>query len=293
MDMPISMMAGVFADFLIPGIILLGLGLLNVWAFIAVLRRQSNDWLMAGLAMGGYLIWFIVEIIIIKELVWLHLMWGLPVLLGWVATIPLIALRNDTMAMHRALLVCGIHASAWYILINIFVPLYYEGYNAVTLTVSELSAIGAPTRILWVLLCIFYPLLFAAFGWGVIKSASGNRLLKTTGALIIAYSIFNFYWPPMQMRGNDMALTDKLHITWAMITVLFMFIFIVLGAIASGKNFRVFSFITLRLFLIFGFLTGIESDELAANLPTPMIGVWERINIAVFMIWIIGFAFVL
>ena len=53
MDMPVGLMHGTFADFLIPGIILLGLGLLNVAAFFAVLRRRSTDWLWAGLALGG------------------------------------------------------------------------------------------------------------------------------------------------------------------------------------------------------------------------------------------------
>src|SRR6185295_3072666 len=97
---------------------------------------------MAGLALGGLLIWFIVEIIILRELHWLHAMWGLPVLLGWVVTVPLIVLRHDTVKMRKALLACGIISSLWYFVINVFVPMMYDGYSTVTLTVSELSAIG-------------------------------------------------------------------------------------------------------------------------------------------------------
>ena len=65
MQMPVDMMHGIFPDFLIPGIILFGLGILNTFAFFAVLRRKPSDWFMASLAMGGMLIWFIVEIIIL------------------------------------------------------------------------------------------------------------------------------------------------------------------------------------------------------------------------------------
>lgn len=166
MDMPVDMMHGVFSDFLIPGIILFGLGILNAFAFLKVFSRSGSDWFMAGLAMGGLFIWFVVEIIILQELHWLHLMWGFPVLLGWVVTIPLIVLRHDTVVMRKALLICGILSSLWYVAINIFVPMLYDGYSSVTLTVSELSAIGAPTRIIWELLVLLYPLLFVAFGWG-------------------------------------------------------------------------------------------------------------------------------
>jgi hypothetical protein len=93
MDMPVALMHGTFSDFLIPGIILFGLGILNVAAFFAVLRRRDTAWLLAGLALGGLAIWFVVEIIIIRELHWLHAMWGLPVILGIVAAIPLLPSR--------------------------------------------------------------------------------------------------------------------------------------------------------------------------------------------------------
>ena len=93
MDMPVGLMHGTFSDFLIPGIILFGLGVLSVAAFFAVLRRRDTAWLSAGLALGGLTIWFLVEIIIIRELHWLHAMWGLPVIVGITAAIPLLPSR--------------------------------------------------------------------------------------------------------------------------------------------------------------------------------------------------------
>ena len=90
MDMPVDIMHGVFCDFLIPGLILLGLGILNTAAFIAVFRMTRAYWVLAGLALGGLSIWFLVEIIILQELHWLHFMWGLPVVAGGLVTFALV-----------------------------------------------------------------------------------------------------------------------------------------------------------------------------------------------------------
>lgn len=97
MDMPVSLMRGTFQDFLIPGLILFGLGLLNVAAFVGVLRRRRWDWIGAGLALGGLAVWFLVEIVILRELHWLHVMWGFPVLLGIFVALPLLPLQLSSV----------------------------------------------------------------------------------------------------------------------------------------------------------------------------------------------------
>jgi hypothetical protein len=297
LDMPLEIMHGVFRDFLIPGVMLFGLGILNAAAFVAVLRRTPSDWFMSCLSLAGLFIWFVVEIIILQELHWLHLMWGVPVLIGLVMAMPLIILRNETVMMRKALLTCGILSSLWYIAINIFVPLMYDGYSTASFTVSELSATGAPTRISWVLLVLPYPLLFVLFGWGVLKTSRGNRSLTITAVLIITYSIFNFYWPPMHQREviamGDGTLTDTLHIAWAMITLLLMMLMMGFGAAGFGKRFRFYTMAIWMVFIGFGILTWLESDGINKNLPTPYIGIWERINIGAFMLWIVVLSIVL
>jgi hypothetical protein len=192
--------------------------------------------------------------------------------------------------MRKGLLICGIVSSLWYIAINIFVPFFYEGYSTITYTVSELSAINAPTRILWVLLSTVYPLLFAAFGWGVLRSSRRNRILKTVGAFIIAYSLFNLCWPPMHMRGITPTLTDSLHITWASLTVLLMMVMMIFGSVSLDLQFRIYTIASLVLLILFGVLTFTESPNIPVNGPTPTIGIWERINIGIFMLWIMVFA---
>lgn len=74
---------------------------------------------------------------------------------------------KDVDDARKVLIICGILSSLLYVAINVFVPLQWEGYSAASQTVSELSAIGAPTRRLWLLLVIPYSVLVAAFGWGL------------------------------------------------------------------------------------------------------------------------------
>ena len=192
----------------------------------------------------------------------------------------------------KILLICGILSSLLYTAVNVFVPMLYEGYSSVSQTVSELSAIGAPTRTLWVLLCIPYTLLVTAFGWGVWMSARRNHPLRIVGGLMIVYGVIGLAWPfaPMHLRGDGFTLTDTMHIVLASVTVLLMLLAIGFGTAAFGKRFRFYSIATMVILLAFGALTGLDGPRIAANLPTPWVGVWERINIGVFLLWVVVLA---
>ncbi len=88
--------------------------------------------------------------------------------------------------LRKILLVCGIVSSLFYVGMNVFVPMQWKDYSSASQTASELSAVGAPTRPLWLLPAAFYALLVTAFGWGVWKSAGRIRALRIVGALIVA-----------------------------------------------------------------------------------------------------------
>lgn len=52
----------------------------------------------------------------------------------------------------------------------------------------------------------------------------------------------------------------------------------------------VYSIVTMMLFVVFGVLAGMEQPNYELNLPTPMMGIFERINIYGYMLWIIVFS---
>ena len=65
------------------------------------------------------------------------------------------------------------------------------------------------------------------------------------------------------------------------------------GASAFGKGFRIFSASIVLVFLVFGMLTAFDSRGIEANTPTPYAGIWERINIGAYMLWVIVFSVLL
>jgi hypothetical protein len=192
--------------------------------------------------------------------------------------------------LRKVLLYCGIMSTLLYIAMNIFVPMRYAGYSSMSQTVSELSAIGAPTRPLWAPLGMLYAMFLIGFGAGVWWWAGRKRALRVVGARLLAYGAFGLAWPPMHQRAVLAAgggtLTDTLHLVWGGVTVLLMFLFIAFGANAFGTRFRLYSIGTILILLVFGGLTGLDASRVGANLPTPWVGVWERISIFASMLWI-------
>jgi hypothetical protein len=196
----------------------------------------------------------------------------------------------DRRRLQRTTFACGVLSSLLYLLMNLFIPMLWDDYSSASQTVSELSAIGAPTRSVWVPLGVLYTLLLTAFGWGVRALAGERRSLRVAGTAMMAQGIIGLYWPPMHLRGALPTLTDTLHIVWSAVTILFMMVAIGFGAAAFGRRFRLYSTATLAIFVLFGTLTGLEAPGIAANTPTPWIGLWERINIAAFMTWVVVLA---
>ncbi|MFI5209379.1 MAG: DUF998 domain-containing protein [Gemmatimonadales bacterium] len=196
----------------------------------------------------------------------------------------------------KLLLTCGILSSLLYVAMNVFVAMQWADYSSSSQTVSELSAIGAPTRPLWVVLGFAYTVLVTAFGWGVLASGRDDRRLRVTGRLLIAYGLTGLVWPfaPMHQRAvlvtGGGTISDTMHIALSMVTVLLMLLAIGFGAAAFGRWFRLYSIVTLLLLLAFGVLVYLESPGIPADLPTPMIGIWERLDIGLFLVWVVVLA---
>jgi hypothetical protein len=192
------------------------------------------------------------------------------------------------------LLVCGIASSVLYA--AMIWGIRYEGYSPISQVPSELTAIGAPTQALWARLGWIYTVLITAFGIGVLKAAGPNRAVRMVGGLILAYASLGLLWPFVPMHQRDVlaagggTLSDTLHQVLAAVTVFLMFLAIGFGAMAFGKRFRLYSIVTIVVLLVFGGLTFLEAPRLQMNLPTPRIGLWERINISVFLIWVVMLA---
>jgi hypothetical protein len=194
----------------------------------------------------------------------------------------------------KVLLVCGILSALLYVGTDILAAMRWEGYSYVSQTVSELIAIDAPTRPLVVPLFTTYAILVYAFAVGVWQSAGPKRALRVTavgmaGKEILGLAVTLFF--PIHLRGVEGTLSDIMHgILTGVGVLLFMFPAMGFGAAAFGKRFRLYSIVTILIFLVCGTLAGLDGPRVAANLPTPWMGVWERINIFGYMLWVVVLA---
>jgi amino acid transporter len=91
----------------------------------------------------------------------------------------------------------------------------------------------------------------------------------------------------MHLRGVETSSSDTWHIILTAVGVMLcMFPAIIFSARAFGKGFLIFSIASIIVFLVFGALAGMDGAKIAENLPTPYTGVWERINIFIYFIWV-------
>jgi len=89
------------------------------------------------------------------------------------------------------------------------------------------------------------------------------------------------------MRGDEKTITDTMHKILTGVSSLFILLAIGFTAASFGKHFRIYSIATIILVLVFGALAGFDAPRIEANLPTPWLGVTERISIFSYMLWVV------
>ncbi len=94
----------------------------------------------------------------------------------------------------------------------------------------------------------------------------------------------------MHMRGTPIGLTDTLHILWTAVWLTLTLIAMGVATAALGKRFTYYTVATFGVIVLFGALTGAQGARLAANLSTPGIAIYERINIGAFLLWVLVLA---
>jgi hypothetical protein len=185
------------------------------------------------------------------------------------------------LSARTVLLACGIASSIAYVFANIAAGATFEGYSITGQTISELSAIGAPSRGVWLAFGIPYDLLLVAFGVGLWRCGP-----RVSAACLIAIGALGPFWPPMHLRGSVITLTDTLHVVFASVVSILTLVAIGAGASAIGRRFRLYSIVTFAVMIVCGALTFRLAPGVAANLPTPGIGIYERIVVGGFTVWV-------
>ncbi len=204
---------------------------------------------------------------------------------------------SGKVSLKKILLVCGIFSSLLYVTATILGAMRWKDYSSISQTVSELIAINAPSAPLVVPFFLTYSVLMFAFGLGVWRSSGQKRVLRIVACFIVGKEVLGLaatLFAPMHIRGQETTLTDTMHALLTGVGVfLCMFPAIGLGATAFGKQFRLYSIGTMLIFIVFGIMSFLDAPQLVANLPTPWLGVLERVNIFGYLLWIVVLAITL
>ncbi|HMN09495.1 MAG TPA: DUF998 domain-containing protein [Gemmatimonadaceae bacterium] len=198
--------------------------------------------------------------------------------------------------MRRFLLACGIASPVLYAIADAVAGMSWEGYSFRDQTISELGAIGAPSRPLFSLLLVPTYLLLAAFGAGVRQSAAGRRPLRMAGTLVIALAVLALtagQAAPMRMRGTAQGMAGALHLAEGLVAMLILLAAMWLAAAPLGRRFVAYTGVTVLLMLAFGAWSGSAAPRIEAGLDTPWTGAAERIFWYAYQLWFLVLAIVL
>jgi hypothetical protein len=194
------------------------------------------------------------------------------------------------------LLACGIAAPLIYAATDVIAGMTWEGYSFRDQTISELNAFGSPTRSLTIALGFVGYTLLTAFGVGVWRSAPRSRRLRVVGAALVVFGLLALWAVPsasMNVRGAERTVTDTLHLVGGGVAVLLLVVAMSVGSGAFGKGYRVYSLATILVLLGFGAWAGMDGPRVAENLPTPWLGVTERISVYAYQLWLVVLAVML
>jgi hypothetical protein len=189
-------------------------------------------------------------------------------------------------AAQKALLACGILSSCLYVATDIFAALQYRGYSYAAQGVSELNAVGAPTRPFTLPLFTLDNVLLLAFGACVWTLAGWNRALRFTAALLVADAVvgqMGLQFFNMDPRAAGRTPRTAMHETVTAVEVLVILSAIGVGAAALARRFRFYSIATLFAVLVCGAATFWIVETHSSLMP--WLGVTERINIYAYMLW--------
>ena len=191
------------------------------------------------------------------------------------------------------LLVCGVLAPVAYVGTDIVAGLLYPGYRFTAQAPSELFAIGAPTSRLVVPLFSLSSALFIAFACGVWRASGGTRVLEILAVLVAANGIDSLVlWQfPMHVRGAPPTFSDKMHLILAINP--FVLLSIVFGVAAFRHWFRFYSILTILILVVLATIAFSYVPAVAANQPTPWLGLSERSSQYAHQLWHAVFAIVL
>ena len=181
------------------------------------------------------------------------------------------------------------HRRVVYVAADVISSLRYEGYEYHGQAISELAAVGAPSRPLFVAFMLAYNALLLAFTAGIWRTAHGKRAVYYMVAAFVAnvaVGMFGLLLFNMDQRGAEETFRGSLHGPATLVESVFIMASMAFAAAAYGKTFRVYSIVTIVVLIVFGIWTSFDITAISNNEATPWMGIKERINVYAYLLWV-------
>lgn len=199
--------------------------------------------------------------------------------------------------MKKSYAIFGIIGPIVYILAVFIGGALRNDYSSITNTISELTLVNAPNKLLLDVLFSFYNISLLIFAIGAYLDSSIDDSKKYRVASIFLALIgllgLSMYFFPQDPRGAASTITGTLHIILAGIISPLTIIAIFL----MGLSFRKYS--ELKLFAIYSYISGVivlvSGGTAAVSVANNSIygGLFERITIFTFMVWVLILSYII
>lgn len=197
-------------------------------------------------------------------------------------------IQTRTSWVQQALLCCGILAPLLYIGMDRLAGQLTRGYDFVSQSMSELSAVGSPTRFLVLSLNIVGAALMIAFGIGVWRLTGQGLLPRITASLVMGQAVAGltmalFFAP----RYGERPAAASVGVIIGAIGVVMLTGAIGFGAAAFSGWFRALSIGILAAYVI---LAALRFALPQADASVSLVGVQERTMLYAFLLWVLVLA---
>lgn len=186
--------------------------------------------------------------------------------------------------LRKPLLASGIAASLLFVGTDLLAGSLSEGYSFYAQSISELAAVGAPTRPLVVPLQLTYDVLMIAFGLGVWATAGHRRAARVTAAMVMGNAATAAVFRLFPMHVGEPAGTANVALG-ATSMVLFV-LAIASGAVAYRGWFRIYSIATLTAYVTLAVWGSLRGSAAPADAGAS-VGIQERTMVLGYLAWVI------
>ncbi len=185
------------------------------------------------------------------------------------------------MAIVRPLLACGVAASASWVAADLVAGTSWSGYDFIHQSVSELLAIGSPTRGLFLPFDIAHGLLLIAFASGVWASAQPGRGVRVAAGCIAASAGFGLAANLVPMRIGVPAAENTGGVVVGALSVGCSVAAMVAGAVGFRGRLRTWSAATILAFV------ALTPLGLVVAQNHPATGAQERTMAYAYLLWVV------